>query len=141
LGTEPGFARNDFGIKCIIAPSFAEIFENNSLKNGLLPITLPPTECALLHADAIAALPLEVDLEKLEIRRSNGEPPVPFRIDPFRRYCLLEGLDDIALTLLQTEHIDEFEKRRSEEWPWLNGLGHQKDKGLKAAPSRDALTW
>jgi 3-isopropylmalate dehydratase len=141
LGFDRGFSRNDFGIKCIIAPSFAEIFENNLFKNGMLPVTLPPVECAVLHADAVAELPLEVDLEKLEIRRSNGESPVPFKVDPFRRYCLLEGLDDIALTLLKMENIEKFERKRSKNWPWLDGLGYRKDKALKAGESKDEMAW
>jgi 3-isopropylmalate dehydratase len=107
----------------------------------MLPITLPQEKCTLLHADAVAALPLEIDLEKLEIRRSNGKPPVPFEVDPFRRYCLMEGLDDIALTLLKSEHIEKFEVRRSKERPWLDGLGHQNNQGFKPAQSKDAMAW
>ncbi|KAF8575339.1 hypothetical protein K439DRAFT_1398324 [Ramaria rubella] len=112
----------EFGIMCVIAPSFAEIFESNCFKNGVLPITLPLAECGLLHADAMLTLPLEIDLQKLEIRRANGESPIRFQVDPFRRHCLLEGLDDIGLTLQKMEHIVRFEGLRRREWPWLDNL-------------------
>ncbi|KAF8623438.1 hypothetical protein AX15_006380 [Amanita polypyramis BW_CC] len=113
---------NDFGIRCIIAPSFAEIFRNNSMQNGMLPIVLPSEDCRALADDAEAGLELEVDLEKEEIRRANGKPPVKFSTDPFRRHCLLNGLDDIALTLQKSNAIEAFEESRS---TWLNGFGYR----------------
>jgi 3-isopropylmalate dehydratase len=127
--------RNDFGIRCIIAPSFADIFCNNSMQNGMLPVAIPQEQCKELAKDAEAGLDLEVDLEKQEIRRSNGEPPIPFTTDPFRRHCLLNGLDDIALTLQRGDAIGEFEKRRTEMWPWLNGFGYSGSK-IPIAPVR-----
>ncbi|KAF8576676.1 hypothetical protein K439DRAFT_1366518 [Ramaria rubella] len=132
---------NDFGIKCIIAPSFGEIFESNTFNNGMLPITLSKENCAILHEDAVAALPLEVDLEKQEIRRFNREPPIQFQIDAFRRHCLLEGLDDVALTLMKLGHIEAFEKNMSEKWPWLDGLGHEKRKWAQGLGNKDTMTW
>ncbi|KAF8911837.1 aconitase family-domain-containing protein [Mucidula mucida] len=117
---------NDFGIRCVIAPSFADIFRNNSMQNGMLPVAIPQEDCRALAEDAEAGLDLEVDLEKEEIRRPNGKAPIPFKTDPFRRHCLLNGLDDIALTLQRGTAIDEFEQRRSATWPWLDGFGYAK---------------
>jgi len=117
---------NDFGIRCVIAPSFAEIFRSNSMQNGMLPVVIPQEQCYELAKDAELGLDLEVDLEKQEIRRMNGEPSIPFVVDPFRRHCLLNGLDDIALTMEKGAAIEEFEQRRTETWPWLNGFGSRK---------------
>ncbi|CAK5276013.1 unnamed protein product [Mycena citricolor] len=114
---------NDFGIRCVIAPSFADIFKNNTMQNGMLPVAISQEECKALAEDAEAGLELEVDLEKQEVRRPNGQAAIPFTIDPFRRHCLLNGLDDIALTMQRAETITTFEKRRSEIWPWLDGFG------------------
>ena len=119
--------RNDFGIRCVIAPSFAEIFRSNAMQNGMLPVAIPQEQCYELAKDAELGLDLEVDLEKQEIRRVNSER-IPFVIDPFRRHCLLNGLDDIALTMQRETAIKEFERRRSEMWPWLNGFGYQGNK-------------
>jgi len=116
---------NDFGIRCIIAPSFADIFRNNSMQNGMLPVALSVDDCRDLAKDAEEGLELEVDLEKQEIRRANGKPSKSFVTDPFRRHCLLNGLDDIALTLQNGESITEFEQRRSAVWPWLDGFGYK----------------
>ncbi|KAF5393821.1 hypothetical protein D9757_000197 [Collybiopsis confluens] len=118
----------DFGIRCVIAPSFADIFSNNSMQNGMLPVALPQEDCNALAEDAEAGLDLEVDLEKQEIRRSNGKPSVSFTTDSFRRHCLLNGLDDIALTLQDADSIGSFEHRRSEVWPWLDGFGYKPGK-------------
>ncbi|KAF9498504.1 aconitase [Pleurotus eryngii] len=126
---------NDFGIRCIIAPSFADIFKNNSMQNGMLPVALSQEDCRALAEDAEAGLELEVDLEKEEVRRSNGKAPIPFQTDPFRRHCLLNGLDDIALTLQRGTSIDEFEQRRSEVWPWLDGFGYKGSK-IPVTPTR-----
>jgi len=126
----------DFGIRCVIAPSFAEIFKTNSMQNGLLPISLPEAECASLAEDAEAGLELEVDLENNEIRRVNGKPPVPFEIEAFRRHCLLNGLDDIGLTLQRVEAIEKFEQRRSETWPWLDGFGYHKGGKIPASAAK-----
>lgn len=128
--------RNDFGIRCIIAPSFADIFRNNAMQNGMLPVAIPQDQCRELAEDAEAGLELEVDLEKEEIRRPNGKPAISFTTDPFRRHCLLNGLDDIGLTLQREAAIQAFEKRRSETWPWLDGFGYSGK--IPAAPVRAA---
>ncbi|KAH8824707.1 Aconitase/3-isopropylmalate dehydratase [Flagelloscypha sp. PMI_526] len=112
---------NDFGIRCIIAPSFADIFRNNSMQNGMLPVAVPQDQCKELAEEP----ELEVDLEAQEIRRPiSGKPPIPFTTDPFRRHCLLNGLDDIALTLQKENEISTFETKRSSLWPWLDGFGY-----------------
>ncbi|KAJ7937248.1 aconitase family-domain-containing protein [Mycena leptocephala] len=116
---------NNFGIRCVIAPSFADIFKTNAMQNGMLPVALPEAECRALAEDAEAGLELEVDLEKQEVRRPNGKAPIAFSVDPFRRHCLLNGLDDIALTMQRGESIVAFEQRRSETWPWLDGFGYK----------------
>lgn len=126
---------NDFGIRCIIAPSFADIFRNNTMQNGMLPVALSQEECRALAEDAEAGLELEVDLDKQEIRRPNGKAAIPFAVDEFRRHCLLNGLDDIALTLQKADKISEFEQRRSEVWPWLDGFGYQSNK-IPVAPAK-----
>lgn len=135
-------ARNDFGIRCVIAPSFADIFRNNSMQNGMLPVILPKEDCQALAEDAEAGLELEVDLEKEEVRRPNGKAPIPFSTDPFRRHCLLNGLDDIALTLQRGSSIAEFEQRRSELWPWLDGFGYKGGKiPVSAAKRPKKMDW
>jgi len=100
----------DFGISCVIAPSFADIFYNNCFKNGLLPIVLPQETVDRLMEDARkgANSVLTIDLDKQTISRPDGEV-VPFEIDPFRRQCLLEGLDEIGITLSMEEAIEGFE--------------------------------
>ena len=122
---------NDFGIRCIIAPSFAEIFKTNTMQNGMLPIVLSLEECQILYNDAMAQKELEVDLEKQEVRREAGEP-IKFTVDAFRRHCLLNGLDDIGLTLQKADAITAFEQRRSESWPWLDGFGYVKGGKIPA---------
>ncbi len=110
----------DFGIRCIIAPSFADIFYNNCFKNGILPIRLPQTEVDKLLDDASrgANAVVSVDLEKQEITGPDGGR-IAFDIDPFRKYCLLNGLDDIGLTLQKQDKIAGYEARRQREQPWL----------------------
>ena len=110
----------DFGIRCVISTSFADIFYNNCFKNGILPITVSADERDALLADAadVENPELSIDLETQTIRRPNGVE-VSFEIDPFRKQCLLEGLDDIGLTLEKGGSIDSFEAIRSEEKPWL----------------------
>lgn len=116
---------NDFGIRCVIAPSFGEIFRSNAMQNGMLPLPLPEDVCKDLAKDAEEGVELEVDLENEEIRRSNGKAPIHFSVDPFRRHRLLNGLDDIALTLQKGDAISTFEQRRTAVWPWLDGFGYQ----------------
>jgi 3-isopropylmalate/(R)-2-methylmalate dehydratase small subunit len=110
----------DFGIRCLIAPSFADIFYNNCFKNGILPITLPQAEIDKLIDDASrgANAVLTVDLDAQEIRGPDGGA-IKFEIDPFRKRCLMEGLDDIGLTLEKADAIADFERISSLKRPWL----------------------
>ena len=110
----------DFGIRCVISTSFADIFYNNCFKNGILPITVSADERDALMADArdTENPELSVDLETQKIRRPNGAE-IPFEIDPFRKKCLLEGLDDIGLTMEKGTSIDSFEAARADDRPWL----------------------
>ncbi|MCT8999277.1 3-isopropylmalate dehydratase small subunit [Chelativorans intermedius] len=109
----------DFGIRCVISTSFADIFYNNCFKNGILPITVSPQELEKLMDDAERGsnATLTVDLEAQEIRGPDGGV-IRFEIDAFKRHCLLNGLDDIALTLEKAPAIDSFERRYSENRPW-----------------------
>jgi len=110
----------DFGIRCVIAPSFADIFYNNCFKNGILPIKLPKEQVDLLLDDAErgANATVTVDLEKQEIRGPDGGV-IRFDLDPFRKHCLLNGLDDIGLTLRKAASIDAFEAARRADRSWL----------------------
>ena len=110
----------DFGIRCVISTSFADIFYNNCFKNGILPITVSADDRDALMADAadVENPELSIDLGTRTIRRPNGVE-VSFEIDPVRKQCLLEGLDDIGLTLEKGGSIDSFEATRAEEKPWL----------------------
>ena len=110
----------DFGIRCVIAPDFADIFYNNCFQNGILPIKLPQSEVDKLMDDAGrgANATLTVDLEKQEIRGPDGGV-IKFDIDPFRKHCLLNGLDNIGLTLEKSNAISSFEKSTSSSRPWL----------------------
>ncbi|MSP68066.1 MAG: 3-isopropylmalate dehydratase small subunit [Alphaproteobacteria bacterium] len=112
----------DFGIRCVIAPSFAEIFYNNCFKNGILPITLPKAETLALMQDAGkgANATLTIDLAAGTITRPDGSK-VSFTVDSFRKRCLLEGLDDIGLTLQKAAPIQDFEGRQRAAQPWLYG--------------------
>ncbi|MCG8355865.1 MAG: 3-isopropylmalate dehydratase small subunit [Kiloniellales bacterium] len=110
----------DAGIRCVIASSFADIFYNNCFKNGILPITLPQEQVDLLMDDAErgANAIVTVDLEKQEITGPDGGK-IGFEIDAFRKHCLLNGLDDIGLTLQHDREIDGFEGRQRASQPWL----------------------
>ena len=110
----------DFGIRCVISTSFADIFYNNCFKNGILPIVLPPEQRDLLMKDAEkgANARIEVDLEAQTITASDGEV-IPFEVDPFRKHCLLEGLDDIGLTMEKVASIDSFEATATQARPWV----------------------
>jgi len=112
----------DAGIRCIIAPSFADIFYNNCFKNGILPIVLPKARVDLLMDDAQrgANAIVAVDLEAQEITGPDGGK-IRFEIDPFRKHCLLNGLDDIGLTLQKVDKIDAFEATRARAEPWRAG--------------------
>ncbi|MBU0589626.1 MAG: 3-isopropylmalate dehydratase small subunit [Gammaproteobacteria bacterium] len=114
------WALDQFGFRAIIAPSFADIFFNNSFKNGLLPIQLSESQVAQLFNEA-AAFPgysLTVDLERQVIVKPQGEE-IPFEVAQFRKYCLLNGFDDIGLTLRQSDKIKAFEAQRLAQKPWL----------------------
>ena len=110
----------DFGIRCVISSSFADIFYNNCFKNGILPIAVSADELGALMADASDRENpvLTVDLQAQQITRPNGAT-VRFAIDEFRRECLLDGLDDIGLTMQKVDRIDAFEATQRERQPWL----------------------
>ncbi len=114
------WAINDFGIRCVIAPSFADIFFNNCFKNGILPIVLPQEQVDKLLDDANrgANAIVTVDLEKQTITGPDGGT-IHFEVDPFRKHCLLNGLDDIGLTLQREGKISAFEDQRRTSTPWL----------------------
>jgi len=110
----------DMGFRCIVASSFADIFYNNSFKNGILPIVLPQDQVDELMAEAQASPDsiIEVDLEKQTITRGN-KMSFSFDIDPFRKHCLLNGLDDIGLTMKKESFIGAFEKKMAGDKPWV----------------------
>ena len=110
----------DFGIRCVISTSFADIFYNNCFKNGILPIVVSADERDALLADAadIENPELSIDLVSQTIRRPNGVT-ISFEVDAFRKKCLLEGLDDIGLTMEKSGSIDDFEANRTKQQPWL----------------------
>ena len=109
----------DFGVRCVISTSFADIFYNNCFKNGILPIKVSQEELDKLMDDAERGsnATLTVDLEAMEIRGPDGGV-ITFELDPFKRHCLLNGLDDIGLTLEKASAIDTFEKTSAETRPW-----------------------
>lgn len=110
----------DFGIRCIIAPSYADIFFNNSFKNGILPIVLPQEQVDALmkSAEEKPEIPMEVDLEEQKITKGD-KISFSFEIDPFKKHCLINGLDDIGLTLEKSAMIKSFEETDSEKRSWL----------------------
>ncbi|MEM6712862.1 MAG: 3-isopropylmalate dehydratase small subunit [Pseudomonadota bacterium] len=114
------WAMLDFGIRCVISTSFADIFYNNCFKNGILPITVTPQELAALFKDAElgANATMSVDLESQTITRPDGTT-ISFEIDAFRKHCLLNGLDDIGLTMEKAPKIDRFEGSLSGSRPWV----------------------
>lgn len=114
------WALDGYGFRVLIAPSFADIFRQNTIKNGLLPIVLDEQTVDALFALAggETALEIEVDLEAQQLRPSSGEP-IAFEIDAFHRHCLLNGLDDIGLTLERADEIAAYEQRRQQQAPWL----------------------
>ena len=110
----------DFGVRCVISTSFADIFYNNCFKNGILPIKVTAEQRDVLMADARDAEnpELAIDLTAQTISRPNG-PVISFEIDAFRKQCLLDGLDDIGLTLEKSEAISHYEDARKQSHPWL----------------------
>ena len=107
----------DYGLRCIISTSFADIFYNNCFKNGILPVTVGQEDLDQLMKDAQQGATLTVDLVRQEILGSNGIK-ITFDIDPFRKHCLLNGLDDIGLTLEKADKIDAYEARAAKTRPW-----------------------
>lgn len=110
----------DMGIRCVIAESFADIFYNNSFKNGILPIKLPKdqVETLMKEAEENPGTPFEIDLEKQIVTRGN-KFSFSFDVDPFRKHCLLNGLDDIGLTEVKTAKIKDFESNDQNKRPWI----------------------
>ena len=110
----------DFGIKCVISTSFADIFFNNCFKNGILPIVLPQEQVDLLMEDAERGenARMTIDLEAQEITTSDGQV-IPFEVDSFKKHCLLNGLDDIGLTMEKASAIDSYEAKAQAERPWV----------------------
>ena len=109
----------DFGIKCVISTSFADIFYNNCFKNGILPVILPQQQVDILMSEAEkgANAVIEVDLESQNIVTSEGEV-FTFEIDPFKKHCLINGLDDIGLTMEKEDYITSYESKASHLFPW-----------------------
>ena len=115
------WALADYGFRALIAPSYADIFFNNCYKNGLLPIVLPESQVDRLF-EAVKAFPgftLTIDLERQRVATKDGAMTFPFDVEPFRKHCLINGLDDIGLTLQHADAIRAFETRRLAEQPWL----------------------
>jgi len=110
----------DYGFRSVIAPSYADIFFNNSYKNGLLPVVLTQAEVdRLFHeCNAFPGFRLVIDLERQSVASTDGALVMRFEIDPFRKYCLVNGLDEIGLTLRHADKIREFEARRKAQYPW-----------------------
>jgi 3-isopropylmalate/(R)-2-methylmalate dehydratase small subunit len=114
----------DFGIRCVIAPSFADIFYNNCFKNGILPIVLPKDKVEQLMQCASGDQPkMAVDLEEQTIHIVDTNQSFSFDVDPFRKECLINGLDDIGLTLAKEDKITAFEARDINERPWIHQAG------------------
>lgn len=114
------WALDQYGFRAILAPSYADIFFNNSFKNGLLPIVLSEAQISQLFDEALAfpGYALTIDLERQVIVKPNGEE-LPFEVQAFRKYCLLNGFDDIGLTLRHADKIKTFEAERLTQKPWL----------------------
>mmetsp|Transcript_48685 Transcript_48685/g.72244 ORF Transcript_48685/g.72244 Transcript_48685/m.72244 type:complete len:541 (+) Transcript_48685:1-1623(+) len=125
---------NDMGIRCIISTSFADIFYNNCFNNGMLPITLPRDQVEILLEDSsVPGTEITVDLINQKVIRPNGEE-LSFELDPFRKNCLVNGLDKIGLTLEKTDAIAAFEKERSVKFPWLDGASLKVPDTVKMYP-------
>ncbi len=125
----------DFGITCIIAPSFADIFFNNTFKNGMLPIAID-SQATLekIAAEASQGHEIEVDLVNQVVNNASGEKLADFEVEEFRKHCLINGLDDIGLTMQMADKIRRFEGRRTLETPWLDGTGYLKRGQRRQGP-------
>jgi 3-isopropylmalate/(R)-2-methylmalate dehydratase small subunit len=113
----------DFGIRCVIAPDFADIFHNNCFKNCILPIRLPRPVCEALMQDARMGSNsrITIDLDRQVVVRPSGEE-IGFEVDPFRKHCLMHGLDEIGLTMAKQDAIDAFESEAARRQPWLSAM-------------------
>ena len=127
----------DFGIKCIIAPSYADIFFNNTFKNGMLPLTLDQASLEKVAEEARRGREIEVDLPNQVVKAADGTELAQFKVESFRKHCLVNGLDDIGLTMQLDGAIRRFEQKRSVETPWLDGSGYLR-KHRKGAVRVDA---
>ncbi|KAK0718135.1 putative 3-isopropylmalate dehydratase [Lasiosphaeria miniovina] len=135
------WALNDFGVRSVIAPSFADIFFNNSFKNGMLPLPIKnKVDLEAIHAEAVVGREIEIDLPNQLIKDADGKTICSFEVEEFRKHCLINGLDDIGLTMQIEDRILDYETKMSLETPWLDGRGYLKRKGrggkltVKAAP-------
>lgn len=149
------WALNDFGIRCVIAPSFADIFFNNTFKNGMLPIVISNKDAMdKIANEARSGREVEVDLVAQKIKTNDGQVLCGFDVEEFRKHCLVNGLDDIGLTMQLEDKIRSYEEKMSKQTPWLDGRGYLKRNGgklpVKAAPipktnrgeeKQDPLTW
>lgn len=125
----------DFGIRCIIAPSFADIFFNNTFKNGMLPIAIEDRDTlSKIAAEASAGHEIEVDLVHQTIRSASGAKLADFEVEEFRKHCLVNGLDDIGLTMQMEDQIRQFEQRRTMDTPWLDGTGYLRRRQPGSGP-------
>ncbi|KAF1983310.1 3-isopropylmalate dehydratase [Aulographum hederae CBS 113979] len=128
----------DFGITCIIAPSFGDIFFNNTFKNGMLPLRITnEQDLSTIAVEAKAGREIEVDLVNQVIKNADGKEMAKFDVEEFRRHCLVNGLDDIGLTMQMDDKIAKFEQRRTRDTPWLDGSGYLQRKSpvkVEAAP-------
>ncbi|KAL8997565.1 MAG: hypothetical protein Q9169_003183 [Polycauliona sp. 2 TL-2023] len=122
----------DFGITCIIAPSFADIFFNNTFKNGMLPVAIPdPTSLGRIAEEARAGREIVIDLVNQQISDGGGQKLAAFEVEEFRKHCLVNGLDDIGLTMQMGDKIKKFEDARSLDTPWLDGSGYLRKENRK----------
>ena len=126
----------DFGITCVIAPSYAEIFFNNTFKNGMLPLTIPDqASLEVIANEARAGREIEVDLVNQRVNDASGKKLAGFEVDEFRKHCLVNGLDDIGLTMQKADKIKKFEQQRSIDTPWLDGSGYMQ-RGQRNGPTK-----
>ena len=127
----------DFGITCMIAPSYGEIFFTNAVLNGLLPLTIADSDTlAAIAAEAGAGREIEVDLVNQRVNDASGAKLASFEIEPFRKHCLVEGLDEISLTLQAVDKIKKFEQQRTIDTPWLDGTGYMRRDQQNDEPTK-----
>ena len=129
----------DFGIRCIIAPSYADIFFNNTFKNGMLPIAITDSAALARIAEAAKAGELEIDLPAQRINDGQGTKLADFDVEEFRKHCLVNGLDDIGLTMEMEDKIGKYEQRMAKETPWIGDSGYLKRRTRNGAVKVDAV--